>query len=622
MEPTVEEPASSAPGASAWQAIQKLAVAKLPPKEFWSRFAVHLRDCLSAAVVLGVHRSAPDQPWRVIASAVDGPAARKLSGEEFVRMAPDLADSAWRDGTFPRSLKMSDGREALALASAVTSRREGEQAAIIALCSPAASAREAALDAQIRAAALIPAAFEGRLATERAEADSRSLTSVLDLVVITNAEEHFGSAALAFCNAVASQYECDRVSLGWHTAGYAKIAAISRHEQVDRKMETPQHIETAMDECLDQDEEIIWPPPPEATFVSRDHQRLAEEGRSGHVYSVPLHHGGTAVAVLLCERAGKPFTTAETPGIRLACEQVATRLATLRTRDRWVGARLAGWMRRHAAGLVGPRHTLAKAFAIFVTALLAVLIFWQTDYRIEGNFNLRSEMVSNLTAPIDGYIKEVLVESGEPVKAGQIMLRLNTDALKVEETAALAELERYTREEDKARAAGAAAEMQIAATMARQAAAKLEVVRYRLAQSEIKSSIDGFVLEGDLKERLDAPVKQGDALFRVAQLSNYLVDIQLDERDAQDVAPGAVGECAFLSRPAETLPLKVNLVLPSAVEKDGIGVFAARARIETPEESWWRPGMSGVAKINAGRRSLLWIITHRTIDFLRLKLWW
>ena len=30
--------------------------------------------------------------------------------------------------------------------------------------------------------------------------------------------------------------------------------------------------------------------------------------------------------------------------------------------------------------------------------------------------------------------------------------------------------------------------------------------------------------------------------------------------------------------------------------------------------------MSGVARIDAGRRSLLWITTHRTVDFLRL--WW
>jgi hypothetical protein len=32
--------------------------------------------------------------------------------------------------------------------------------------------------------------------------------------------------------------------------------------------------------------------------------------------------------------------------------------------------------------------------------------------------------------------------------------------------------------------------------------------------------------------------------------------------------------------------------------------------------------MSGIAKINAGRRNLAWIGTHRLVDFLRLKLWW
>ena len=39
-------------------------------------------------------------------------------------------------------------------------------------------------------------------------------------------------------------------------------------------------------------------------------------------------------------------------------------------------------------------------------------------------------------------------------------------------------------------------------------------------------------------------------------------------------------------------------------------------------EDWWRPGMAGVAKINTGQRSLLWIFTHRLEDFLRMKLWW
>ena len=264
----------SSPVLTGWQSLEALASSSLPPKEFWARFATGLREITGAAIVLGVHRAGEDQPWRVIASAVDGAQARRLGGEDFVKAAPDLATEACSGREFPRRL----AGDSLAAAAPVTSRRMGEQAVLLALCAPAM--HEAALDAQLRAAALVPATFEARLAIERAESDSRSLTNVLDLVAVTNAEEKFGAAALAFCNAVASQYGCDRVSLGWLSAGYSKLAAISRHEQVDRKMETPQRIEAAMDECLDQDDCITFPPPSDATLVTHDHQKLA--GGSGY----------------------------------------------------------------------------------------------------------------------------------------------------------------------------------------------------------------------------------------------------------------------------------------------------------------------------------------------------
>jgi hypothetical protein len=32
--------------------------------------------------------------------------------------------------------------------------------------------------------------------------------------------------------------------------------------------------------------------------------------------------------------------------------------------------------------------------------------------------------------------------------------------------------------------------------------------------------------------------------------------------------------------------------------------------------------MTGISKINGGRKTLLWIVSHRTVDFIRLKLWW
>jgi len=34
-----------------------------------------------------------------------------------------------------------------------------------------------------------------------------------------------------------------------------------------------------------------------------------------------------------------------------------------------------------------------------------------------------------------------------------------------------------------------------------------------------------------------------------------------------------------------------------------------------------RPGMEGVAKVEAGNRKLIWIATHKLMDWLKLTLW-
>ena len=55
---------------------------------------------------------------------------------------------------------------------------------------------------------------------------------------------------------------------------------------------------------------------------------------------------------------------------------------------------------------------------------------------------------------------------------------------------------------------------------------------------------------------------------------------------------------------------------------EGKNVFLVRCDVEGTPEGWWKPGMSGVCKLNVGDRRLIWIITHRTVDFLRMWFWW
>jgi hypothetical protein len=46
------------------------------------------------------------------------------------------------------------------------------------------------------------------------------------------------------------------------------------------------------------------------------------------------------------------------------------------------------------------------------------------------------------------------------------------------------------------------------------------------------------------------------------------------------------------------------------------------AEVLQAPQPWWRPGMTGLARIDVGSRNIAWILTHRMIDNLRMLLWW
>jgi hypothetical protein len=93
------------------------------------------------------------------------------------------------------------------------------------------------------------------------------------------------------------------------------------------------------------------------------------------------------------------------------------------------------------------------------------------------------------------------------------------------------------------------------------------------------------------------------------------------EYDIHEVRGEATGEIAFLSRPKLKFPVKLERIEPAAQAKDEDNIFIVRCQFDGPVQDWWRPGMSGVAKLNVGKRTFFWVISHRTIDFLRMFFW-
>jgi hypothetical protein len=590
------------------------------PKEFWPRFlaaAARLASADMMVLLLGHPGKTPR--WTKIGEWTSSPGpSRARTG--LTTQLEAVAGRCLNEGKFVEPTDPGAGSFTVALRLKLGQPEEEVILAGVLVDFTEAAARESMV--RLGLAADTPALYQLNLAARQARSDVEKIATVLDLLAPINQAARFLPAALALCNGVAARLRCERVSLGWLKAGYVRLCAMSRTEHFDRQMRAAQWLEAAMDECLDQDEEIVWPADENSMSVARDHEKFALDQKVGNVCSLPLRAGNKAVAVLTCERQDGAFTTLEAQQLRLICDQASRRLCDLKEQDGWFGARWAAAAGGRLAGWFGPEHTWSKVTTILTALAIAALVLVRVNYRVEGNFVLRSDEAEYLTAPFDGYIEQVFVRAGDRVEKGGKLLALNRSELLLDEAASLADLARYQRESEKARAARNLAEMRIDDALAQQAQARLDLVRYRLDNSVIKSAFTGVVVEGDLRERIASPVKQGDALFKVARLDTLYAEAEIPERDIKEILGRARGEIAFVTQPKLKYPMTVQMLEPAAVTKKDGNVFLVRLAPDRGVESWWRPGMTGLCKISVEKRTLLWIVSHRTVDFLRLKLWW
>lgn len=475
---------------------------------------------------------------------------------------------------------------------------------------------------RLRLLACLP---EAHLAIGRAAEAKRDLARVvgaLDLLNQLNAHRQFLPAAMAFCNELAARMQAASVALGWQEGRYLRLKALSNIERFSQHVEIVRDLEAAMEEALDQDDEIVWPAPPDSLVISRQHEQLAKRQSVANMASIPLRSGGEPVGVIHLQRSEGAFTPEETALLRALADQAAPWLVLLHEHGVWWGARLRERGRVALGKLWGVEHAWTKLGAVAISVLLIGSWFFGMTFRVDAPFILRSANQAILPAPFDGFIQTVPHDLGDHVVADEILLSLDDSGLRNREASLNADRERYEGEAKNAEGGGKLAEYRIAKAQEWQAAAELAIVRQQIAQASIRAPFSGVVAEGRHRERIGAPVRQGDLLFRVARMDRVYAEIDVDERDIHEVNERARGELAFTSRPADSFPLRVTRIEPAATPKKGANVFIIRAELPGGPSDWWRPGMTGVAKIETGWRSFWWIATHRLFDFLRLKLWW
>jgi multidrug resistance efflux pump len=464
--------------------------------------------------------------------------------------------------------------------------------------------------------------FRRRLSSDSATL-MRGMKSSFDLLASVLAEERFSDAGMVFVTGLATIMKCDRVSLGFVKKSSVWVEAISHSATFGKQMNLVRLIGSAMEEAILQRCEVLYPLPAGAkVLVTRDHEELSRQQAGEAILTIPLHADERYYGALTLERpTDLPFQDDEVKICRGIFSLVAPILEAKRQNDRLLIFKITDSLVKQMERLLGAGYVGRKLALVLLVAAGIFCIKATGEYRIAAPMTLEPLVRRSVVSPFNGYVKEAAVRSGDLVKKGTVLCSLDARDLHLERDKLLNQQTQYLRQRQEAIAASDRAKANIISSQLDQATAQLNLVHSQLKRTSLAAPFEGIVVAGDLSQRIDGSVEQGEVLFEIAPLNSYRVILQVDEYRIADVKLRQRGILVLPALMDRNFEFEVEKITPISTQKEGKNFFRVEAKLLVSSEVL-RPGMEGIGKISVDRRRLIAIWTRDLIDWLRMKVWY
>jgi membrane fusion protein (multidrug efflux system) len=218
-----------------------------------------------------------------------------------------------------------------------------------------------------------------------------------------------------------------------------------------------------------------------------------------------------------------------------------------------------------------------------------------------GTASIESERKAGVVAKVQGEIRQILVDEGQHVREGQLLVRLDGDQMRLQ--VALAEATMRKLERDYARNTELQAKGLISAVSIdnlkyelEAAKASWELARLQLSYTDIRSPIGGTVTIRAERVKIGNTVMPAggviatsdSALFVVEDLDSLILRINVPERELAKLSVDQVAELSFDAVPGRVFAGKVDLISPYV--DPATATFGVRVRV-TDTGGLLRPGM-------------------------------
>ncbi len=432
--------------------------------------------------------------------------------------------------------------------------------------------------------------------------------------------------AFALTNNLRNQLGCEQVSLGLARRRRIKILSISGLDHVATATPGIAPLHAAMEECLDLGTPIVCQQQGvqfEEGLSGRHrlHAQWRSAANGDSVASIPLKVGERTVGVLsLRQNEEQPFDRQQIDEIAMRVQPFVPVLLMSRRASRGIFRHLTESVLEGVSVLTGRGRWRAKIATAAVAGVLAWAVFGTMSYDVSVPCTVAPAEVRHVSVPFDGVLEQAHVLPGDAIGKGQILCSLKHDELEDQRSELMAELKVLEHEANQAMAENVPANVQLALARKRLIATQLTILENRIERANVRAPIDGVVASGDLRKRLGSVVTKGDPLFEIAPVDELMLELRVPERDVDDLSQGLEGRFASTARPEECSTFTVERVRPTAEICKNQNVFVAEARGDLSCDQL-RPGMEGVASVHVGRRPVWWVLFHRAIEYVRLKLW-
>lgn len=429
----------------------------------------------------------------------------------------------------------------------------------------------------------------------------------------------------AFANEVQVLLRAERVSVALVRGGRLRLRAMSQTADPEIRSAEARSLVQAMEEGRVQIHPLNWPADgSDGVAVLAAHAAHAARAGVVAMVSLPLIVGGRVIGMVSAERMqaenGGRFSAAEQARLEAVSGLCAPVLQLKMQENRVVSGRGRLWLGRAVAAVFGNRNPGIRMAAALFAGLAVALGTVQTELRVTADAELRGETQRVSVAPFDGFIARAPVRAGDLVRTGDVLAVLDDSDLRLDLLRWESELARLEQEKSTALAAGDRAKTAAADTEIARVTADVDLARSRLERVTVRAPFDGLVTSGDLSQRLGAPVQQGDDLFEVAAGEDLRLDLRIGEYDIGLVEPGATGRLALSGIGGDDITFEVTRIAEVATAGEGEINFRAEARlIDAPPGL--RPGLGGVAKVDAGEASLFHALFRPVTERLRIMLW-